>query len=268
VAKAILVDTTKCIACRACQVACKQWNQLGATRTEFRGTYENPPDFRGTYTRVLFNEQVKDGKVRWLFAKTQCMHCTEAACIMVCPTGAIHRSEFGTVVVDGGKCIGCNYCIANCTFGVVHFDKGLNRARKCDMCYDRMQAGLKPACAQACLSGCLQFGDREEVLSNAQAAVKEAAGRGIQAQIYGQEQLGGLGWIYVLADAPEQYRLPKAPEAPAAARIWDVVFQPARIVAGLAILFGLWSNRKYSADLAPAPERPAVGAGERVSAGK
>lgn len=266
-AKAILVDTTKCTACRACQVACKQWNQLPAVKTEFRGTYENPPDFRGTYTRVRFNEEVKDGKVRWLFAKTQCMHCTEAACVMVCPTGAIHKSEFGTVVIDANKCIGCNYCIANCTFGVIYFDKARNRARKCDMCYDRMQAGQTPACAKACLTGCLQYGERAEILAKAQAAAGELTTHGVQAQIYGQQELGGLGWVYVLADAPEKYGLPKAPEAAATARIWDVIFQPARVVAGLAILFGLWSNRKYSGDLAPAPERPAVGTGERVSAG-
>lgn len=268
-AKAILVDTTKCTACRACQVACKQWNQLPATVTGFGGTYENPPDFRGSYTRVLFSESVKDGEVRWNFAKTQCMHCTDAACAMVCPTGAIRKSEFGTTVIDAAKCIGCNYCIANCTFGVIYFDRALNRARKCDMCYDRMSNGKTPACAKACLTGCLQFGERSEILAKAQAAVAAAKNRGLAgAQVYGQTEVGGLGWIYVLKDAPAAYRLPAAPEPPVTARFWQALFQPARIVAGLAILFGLWSNRKHSADLAPAPEGTGTGAGRAISAGK
>ncbi len=268
-AKAILVDTTKCTACRACQVACKQWNQLPATVTEFGGTYENPPDFRGSYTRVLFSESVKDGEMRWNFAKTQCMHCTDAACAMVCPTGAIRKSEFGTTVIDAAKCIGCNYCIANCTFGVIYFDRALNRERKCDMCYDRMSNNQTPACAKACLTGCLQFGERSDILAKAQSAVTAAKNRGLAgAQVYGQTEVGGLGWIYVLKDAPAAYRLPAAPEPPVTARFWQALFQPARIVAGLAILFGLWSNRKHSADLAPAPEGTGTGAGRAISAGK
>lgn len=268
-AKAILVDTTKCTACRACQVACKQWNQLSATVTECDGTYENPLDFRGSYTRVLFNESVKDGEPRWNFAKTQCMHCTDAACAMVCPTGAIHKSQYGTTVIDAGKCIGCNYCLANCTFGVIYFDRALNRARKCDMCYERMANNLTPACAKACLAGCLHYGERSEVLAKAETAVSAAKGRGLaSARVYGKDEVGGLGWVYVLKDAPAAYRLPADPDAPATARLWKALFQPARIVAGLAILFGLWNNRKYSADLAPAPEGTGAGAGRAISAGK
>jgi formate dehydrogenase iron-sulfur subunit len=268
-AKAILVDTTKCTACRACQVACKQWNQLPATVTECDGTYENPLDFRGSYTRVLFNESVKDGEPRWNFAKTQCMHCTDAACAMVCPTGAIHKSQYGTTVIDAGKCIGCNYCLANCTFGVIYFDRALNRARKCDMCYERMANNLTPACAKACLAGCLHYGERSEVLAKAETAVSAAKGRGLaSARVYGKDEVGGLGWVYVLKDAPAAYRLPADPDAPATARLWKALFQPARIVAGLAILFGLWNNRKYSADLAPAPEGTGAGAGRAISAGE
>ena len=252
-AKAVLVDTTKCTACRACQVACKQWNQLPATVTEFTGTYENPPDFRGTYTRVLFAESVKAGEPQWLFAKHQCMHCTDAACIMVCPTGALHKSEFGTTVLDETKCIGCNYCIAACPFGVIHFDRARNRARKCDNCYTRMQANMTPACVKACLTKCLQYGDREEIVAKADSSVAAAATRGIAASVYGEDVLGGLGWIYTLKDTPASYGLPAAPEVPMSARFWKAVFQPARIVAGLAILFGLWSNRKETDLLAPPP---------------
>lgn len=274
-AKAVLVDTTKCTACRACQVACKQWNQLPATRTEFTGSYENPPDFRGTYTRVLFNEGTKAGEPVWNFAKTQCMHCTDAACIMVCPTGAIHKSEFGTTVIDAGKCIGCNYCIANCTFGVIYYDQERNRARKCDMCFDRMSNGLTPACVKACLTGCLQYGDREEIMAKAEDAVDAAKQRGLSnARIWGAEEVGGLGWIYVLKDAPEAYKLPAEPEAPWSARVWSALFQPVRVAAGLALLFGLWSNRKNTAELAPpeatgtSPGTSGTGADRSVSAGK
>ena len=251
-AKAVLVDTTKCTACRACQVACKQWNQLPATRTEFTGSYENPPDYRGNYTRITFNETTKNGEPVWNFAKVQCMHCTDAACIMACPTGALYKSEFGTVALNAAKCIGCNYCMANCTFGVIYYDRENNRARKCDMCFDRMSNGLEPACVKACLTGCLEYGDRTEILAKAHAAVDAAKQRGIaNAQVWGENEVGGLGWIYVLKDAPEAYRLPVDPQPPWAARVWSAVFQPARVVAGLGLLFGLWSNRKYTSELAP-----------------
>ena len=251
-AKAVLVDTTKCTACRACQVSCKQWNQLPATTTEFTGSYENPVDYRGNYTRITFNETTKDGEPVWHFAKVQCMHCTDAACIMACPTGALYKSEFGTVALNAGKCIGCNYCMANCTFGVIYYDRALNRARKCDMCFDRMSNGLTPACVKACLTGCLQYGDRDEILTKAHAAVDTAKQRGlVNAQVWGEDLVGGLGWIYVLKDGPEAYKLPADPEAPWTARVWSAIFQPVRVVAGLGLLFGLWTNRKNTAELAP-----------------
>jgi len=256
-AKAVLVDTTKCTACRACQVACKQWNKLPALRTTFTGSYENPPDYRGSYTRILFNESLVDGEPRWLFAKGQCMHCTEAACVMVCPTGAMHKSEFGTTVMDAAKCIGCNYCMGSCPFGVIYFDRDKNLARKCDMCYDRMQAGLTPACAKVCATGTLVYGERSEIMVKAQQAVAATANRGISTRIYGQDQVGGLGWIYVLRDTPESYRIPNVQDVPVSARVWDVLFKPARIAAGLALLVGLWANRREAVELAPPPEAKA-----------
>jgi formate dehydrogenase iron-sulfur subunit len=120
--KTMLIDTSRCIGCRACQAACKQWNQLPAEKTEFRGSYENPARFSSiTWTKIVFREHEENGKVRWLFAKQGCMHCTEAACIKVCPANAIYRTEFGTVKIDPQRCIGCNYCAANCTYLLIVF---------------------------------------------------------------------------------------------------------------------------------------------------
>jgi len=161
-----LIDTSKCIGCRACQSACKQWNQLPAESTTFAGTYENPPYFSCmTWTKVVFREHNDNGRTSWYMSKQGCMHCTDAACILACPTGAIHHTDHETVAINEIKCIGCNYCAAACAFRVIGFDRSANFAKKCTFCYDRLENGYEPACSSACPTGALVFGDRGDLIN-------------------------------------------------------------------------------------------------------
>ncbi|OPL14967.1 MAG: hypothetical protein AVO34_00165 [Firmicutes bacterium ML8_F2] len=244
-----LIDASKCIGCRACQVACKQWNQLPAEATTFEGSYENPPRFSAqTWMRVVYREhEEEDGKVGFLMSKQGCMHCTDAACMQACPTGALYRTEFGTVNIDTVKCIGCNYCVAACPFNVIGFDRLTNKAQKCTFCYDRLNAGLEPACANACPTGSIQFGDYRELIDQAQSRVEElkAAGK-TNATMYGLDEVDGTAMLYVLADKPEKYGLPVDPQVSLQTRIWSALFKPFRVLVIIAVAFGLWVNRSHS----------------------
>ena len=242
--KSMLIDTSKCMACRGCQVACKQWNQLPAEKTTFTGTYENPPAFTSrTWMKVTFREAEVDGDVRWYFGNQRCMHCNDAACILVCPVGAISHSESGAVVIDPKKCIGCNYCVANCTFNVMGFDRKENLAMKCTLCHDRTSNGLDPACVTACATGAIQYGDRSDLLRKGAARVEELRRAGSRrARLYGQTELHGTGVIFVLENAPEHYALIANPYVPVSARAWNIVFKPFRVLAVLGVAFGLWHN--------------------------
>ncbi len=246
--KTMLIDTSKCIGCRACQAACKQWNQLPAEKTEFRGSYENPARFSPiTWTKIVFREHEENGKLRWLFAKQGCMHCTEAACIKVCPANAIYRTDFGTVKIDPQRCIGCNYCAANCTYQVIGFDQAANIARKCTFCHDRISNGRIPACAKACPTGAITYGERADLIALAQkrAGELQKAGKG-NANVYGIEELSGLGMVYVLENRPEAYGLPENPRIRLSTHVWDYIFKPVRIFVVIAAFFALWVNRGES----------------------
>ncbi len=243
-----LIDASKCIGCRGCQAACKQWNQLPAEKTTFTGSYENPPRFSSdTWLRVVFREHGDNGRVDWLMSKQGCMHCTDAACMQACPAGAIYRSEYGTVNIDEVRCIGCNYCVVACPFGVVGFDRRTNKARKCTFCIDRLEGGLQPACATACPTGSIAFGDAQELSAQAMARVDQlqAAGR-VNARVYGYDELGGTGMLYVLADEPERYGLPADPEVSLQTRVWDVIFKPVRVIVLVGVVVGLWFTRSRS----------------------
>lgn len=246
--KSMLIDTSLCIGCRACQAACKQWNQLPAEKTEFRGSYENPARFSPiTWTKIVFREHEENGKLRWLFAKQGCMHCTEAACIKVCPANAIYRTDFGTVKIDPQRCIGCNYCAANCTYQVIGFDQAANIARKCTFCHDRISNGRIPACAKACPTGAITYGERADLIALAQkrAGELQKAGKG-NANVYGIEELSGLGMVYVLENRPEAYGLPENPRIRLSTHVWDYIFKPVRIFVVIAAFFALWVNRGES----------------------
>ena len=213
-ANAILVDTSKCIGCRGCQVACKQWHGLPAEPTRFRGSYENPPDLSAqTWRKVRFIETTgADGRLRWRFISDACKHCTDASCLAVCPTGALYRRPWGAVDLNQEVCNGCRYCVAACPFGVVTFNEATGRVDKCTLCPDRVEAGLAPACVTTCPTGALSFGDRETVLARAKRRIAALQGRGKNgARVYGETELSGLHAIYVLQDRPETYGLPEKP---------------------------------------------------------
>ncbi len=213
-------DTTVCIGCKACEVACKNWNQLPSldAQGELSGlSYDNTVRLSGTTWRhVKFIEQFDqpyDG--RWLMMSDVCKHCVQAGCLEVCPTGAIIRTEFDTVVIQSDVCNGCRDCIAACPFGVIDINPVTNTAQKCTLCYDRLQVGMTPACAQACPTASIQFGPIQELRQRADARVATLQAQRVPAYVYGKEEmLGGLNSFYLLIDKPAVYGLPENPKMP------------------------------------------------------
>jgi len=216
--KAVLFDLSKCIACRGCQVACKQWNNLAGEKTTFfEGTgYQNPKDLSPkTWTVVKFFEKKVNGNIIWAFRKHQCMQCSDAACIAVCPVKAMTRDEKTDIVYVNEKlCIGCGACQEYCPFGVPHVDENEEKSKKCTFCIDRIEEGLEPACVKACLTEALEFGNREELVIKAKARAKELEFAGKRPYIYGIKELKGLNNIYILPEGLDFYDLPKSPEVP------------------------------------------------------
>jgi len=211
-------DTSVCIGCKACEVACKEWNGVPEDGLVLTGmSYDNTADLSATTWRhVAFIEQSDgDGDLRWLMASNVCKHCSEAACLDVCPTGALMRTEFGTVVVQDDICNGCGYCVSACPFGVIGRSEIDGGAHKCTLCYDRLGDGLMPACAKACPTESIQFGPLAELRERAQQRVDDlhAAGQS-RAQLYGADPadgIGGAGAMFLLLDEPEVYGLPPDP---------------------------------------------------------
>jgi formate dehydrogenase iron-sulfur subunit len=213
-------DTSVCIGCKACEVACKEWNAVPEDGLVLTGmSYDNTADLSATTWRhVAFIEQPSldgDGEMRWLMASNVCKHCSEAACLDVCPTGALMRTEFGTVVVQDDICNGCGYCVSACPFGVIGRSETDGGAHKCTLCYDRLGDGLMPACAKACPTESIQFGPLDELRELAQQRVDDlhAAGQP-RAQLYGADTgdgIGGAGAMFLLLDEPEVYGLPPDP---------------------------------------------------------
>ncbi|MDY6907616.1 MAG: 4Fe-4S dicluster domain-containing protein [Chloroflexota bacterium] len=210
--KAAIVDISKCTACRGCQVACKQWNDRPGVTTTNRGTYENPPHLSAdTWTRIEFYEVGKDGGVEWFFRKHQCMHCTDASCVAVCPVGAMHK-EGEYTVNNHDWCIGCGYCVEACPFDAVHKSHGGGTAQKCWFCFDRVTNDMVPACVKTCPPGAIQFGERSDMISMGRQRVQELISAGKpNAYLYGETEVGGTGWLYVLPERPSLLGLPDAP---------------------------------------------------------
>lgn len=247
-------DTTLCIGCKACEVACKSWNQLPATNggvTELSGlSYDNTVRLDGVNWRhVKFVEQFSEDRkqARWLMMSDVCKHCVQAGCLEVCPTGAILRTEFDTVVIQSDVCNGCRLCIAACPFGVIDINPASNTAQKCTLCYDRLQAGLEPACAQACPTDSIQFGPIDQLKQQAQARLTQLRGLGeARARLYGadEEMLGGLNSFYLLVDEPEVYGLPKNPQLPSRNLLKSSIFSMAgALIMGLVGLITLRKRR-------------------------
>jgi formate dehydrogenase iron-sulfur subunit len=240
-------DTTLCIGCKACEVACKEWNGLPADGFTLSGhSYDNTVALSATTWRhVAFVEQVKDDtgaratqmqpfQSNWLMMSDVCKHCESAACLEACPTGALFKTEFETVVVQPDICNGCGYCVPACPFGVVDLDLiGTGHAQKCTLCYDRLKGGFEPACAKACPTNSIQFGDLRDLQERAAHRVEDLRRQGVaNAYLYGAPNppnaaptavpaapgsTGGIGDLhafFLLTDRPEVYNLPSAPTLP------------------------------------------------------
>jgi formate dehydrogenase iron-sulfur subunit len=228
-------DTTLCIGCKACEVACKEWNVLPAEEMRLTGnSYDNTSALGATTWRhVSFIEKISaegGGPVtemapfqsNWLMLSDVCKHCENAACLEACPTGALFRTEFDTVVVQQDICNGCGYCVPACPFGVVALDSVDGKAHKCTLCYDRLKGGLEPACAKACPTNSIQFGELSELKKRAYERVADIRDRGVPAaRLYGVDDgpgtTGGIGDLhafFLLTDRPEVYNLPAAPSLP------------------------------------------------------
>jgi len=215
-------DTSICIGCKACEVACKEWNQVPEDGLDFLAmSYDNTGALgASTWRHVAFIEQRSseangEPGTRWLMSSDVCKHCTSAACLEVCPTGALIRTEFGTVVVQEDVCNGCGYCVPACPFGVIDQRQGDGRVWKCTLCYDRLKGGLEPACAKACPTDSIQFGPLDELRGRADRRVRALHENGqTDAHLYGADPadgVGGMGAFFLLLDDPEVYGLPPAP---------------------------------------------------------
>ncbi len=214
-AQAVLVDTTKCIGCRACQVACKEWNELepeSYREMQLSSTFQNQRNITAnTWTLVMFTEQRLDDQQRWLFTKTQCMHCTDAPCVAVCPTGALSKQSQVTYL-DETRCIGERYCVAACPFGAIQFRQGKGIVQKCTLCVDRLAQSQTPVCVKACPADALTWGERADQVAAARARVASLQAAGVSgARTYGETELGGLNFLYVLQDRPSLHGLPDPP---------------------------------------------------------
>jgi formate dehydrogenase iron-sulfur subunit len=241
-------DTSVCIGCKACEVACKEWNAVPEDGIEFTGmSYDNTESLgASTWRHVAFIEQItRPGESRWLMSSDVCKHCTEAGCLDVCPTGALMRTEFGTVVVQDDVCNGCGYCVSACPFGVIGRREIDGGAHKCTLCYDRIGDGLTPACAKACPTESIQFGPLDELRERAQARLGDLQEAGVtEARLYGEDPadgIGGAGAFFLLLDDPEVYGLPPDPVVTTRdlPRMWRHVATAAAALAAAALLSGL-----------------------------
>lgn len=232
-------DTSLCIGCKACEVACKEWNLLPSENFELSGmSYDNTRALSATTWRhVAFVElmdeagqrptQMQPFQSQWLMMSDVCKHCRRAGCLEACPTGALFRTEFDTVVVQQDICNGCGYCVPACPFGVVELNLRDGKAHKCTLCYDRLKGGLEPACAKACPTNSIQFGEVEELRDRAQRRAAELRALGIEtAYLYGVPEgpgasggIGALHAFFLLLARPEVYNLPAAPTLPEK-RVW------------------------------------------------
>jgi formate dehydrogenase iron-sulfur subunit len=228
--KGFFTDTTVCIGCKACEVACKEWNQLPDDGLFFTGmSYDNTVDLGASTWRhvacverpVAFGGQTTaSGEFSWLMMSDVCKHCHRAGCLENCPTGAIVRTEFDTVYVQPDICNGCGYCVVGCPFGVIDRREEDGRAWKCTLCYDRLKEDMTPACAKACPTDSIVFGDLDELRARAEDRVQRLHERGVsEAYLYGADEAHqpgteGLNAFFLLVDRPEVYNLPPDPVVP------------------------------------------------------
>ncbi|MCK7574963.1 MAG: formate dehydrogenase subunit beta [Chromatiales bacterium] len=242
-----LIDISKCIGCKACQVACMQWNDLSGEIGRNLGDYQNPRDLNDTtWTLMRFYEvEPEPDRLEWLIRKDGCMHCADPGCLASCPApGAIVRYSNGIVDFHQEHCIGCGYCITGCPFDIPRLSKQDEKAYKCTLCSDRVAVGLAPACVKTCPTGAITFGGKAEMIRHAETRVADLRERGfVKAGLYDPPGVGGTHVMYVLqhADRPELYGLPKDPSISPLVELWKGAAKPLAIatmaLVGLASLF-------------------------------
>jgi formate dehydrogenase iron-sulfur subunit len=275
-------DTSVCIGCKACEVACKEWNQLHGNEPKFLAdSFDNTGQLDAqNWRHVKFIEHLPNstdvaqplaGGQAWLMMSDVCKHCAHASCLEVCPTNAIVRTEFDTVYIQQDVCNGCRNCISACPYGVIGFNEQDGTAHKCTMCYDRLQANLTPACAKVCPTQSIQFGNLVDLQQTADKRLATLHQQGYgQAQLYGRDEsvYGGLHAFFLLMDKPEVYGLPNASNAVLPSRNNVGGYLAGLVTAALAVLAGLVAfRRRGEAAPAPggappektAPEQPPVG---------
>jgi len=261
-----MVDTTTCIGCKACEIACQEWNDLPFASTIFDNTHQTMPNTDWNFWNLIrFNESIhEDGTLMWLMRKDQCMHCAEPGCLEACPAdGAIVQYSNGIVDFQSENCIGCGYCISGCPFNIPKFHPATHKVHKCTLCSDRVAQNLEPACIKACPTGCLHFGTKDDMLFQANQRAKQlrddyAESKGLygfaKAGVYDPPGVGGTSVIYVLHDAtnPELYGgLPKDPHIPWTVKLWK---HPLKWVGNVAIVGGLVGIFVHYLRYGPKPE--------------
>jgi formate dehydrogenase iron-sulfur subunit len=198
-AKGVLIDLTRCIGCRGCQVACKEWNERSAMDTKLDGNFTNPKELNyATYKLIEYREREFHGKPAWDFVMHNCFHCNDPACASVCPVSALKKTEAGPVVYRFDRCIGCRYCMLACPFYIPKYEwhKAVPWVQKCTFCSERIENGVKPACIKACPTGTMFYGEREDVLSEARKRMSGSPGKYVD-HIYGEKEAGGTSWMYI-----------------------------------------------------------------------
>ena len=246
-----LIDESKCIGCKACQVACMQWNDNRDEIGSMVGVYDNPADLTvASWTVMRFNEVERtDGGIDWLIRKDGCMHCEDPGCLKACPApGAIVKYSNGIVDFISENCIGCGYCVKGCPFDVPRISQKDNKAYKCTLCSDRVGVGLEPACVKTCPTGAITFGTKDDMVTYGEKRAGELKERGFQnAGLYNPQGVGGTHVMYVLkhADRPELEDLPKDPSVSPLVSVWKGIAKPLA-VAGMigAVVAGFFHYMK------------------------
>jgi formate dehydrogenase iron-sulfur subunit len=262
--KGVLVDLTRCIGCRGCQVACKAWNERSTRPTVMHGTFTNPPELNSdTYTRISFVEHEKGDQPIWSFIKNQCMHCADPACVSACPVGALSKTAEGAVVYNFGRCIGCRYCMVACPFNIPKYEWESTSPwiRKCTFCADRLAQGLTPACIKVCPTNVMFFGELDDVKKEADKRLRDHPGNYVN-HVFGMEEGGGTAWMYLSAIPFEQIGFnTKIPKVKLPNLTWNMLSEIPVKVGALVVVLGLIAafrnrgvNAKEKAESTPGKE--------------
>jgi len=267
-----LVDIDLCIGCKACEIACKEWNDLAPDETFNFGSYQSHEDLTAaTWDLMRFKEvDLDNGDLAWLIRKDSCLHCDEPGCLLACPApGAVVQYENGIVDFDQTKCIGCQYCVAGCPFDIPRFDRTTKKVYKCTMCVDRVAGGLEPACVKACPTGSIRFGSRQEMLAYGETKVGKLHDRGFDdALLYDPSGVGGLHMMYVVprGDMLDDYGLPEDPEVKSTFSFIGAL-KALRGIGAVAIWAGVIGSAVYwlrTGRKGPPPEAEAVARAEQL----